>query len=92
MFGNKMNDLLLAEVTKMCEMQKAGDIEWFIPVDKFEGEHRQLASSVNDIAKILIDNTLKVLGVIGSYGRAIFRPFSKTCPGSKRSQTKKSTC
>ena len=84
MFGNKMNDLLLAEVTKMCEMQKAGDIEWFIPVDKFEGEYRQLASSVNDIAKILIDNTLKVLGVIGSYGQGDLSAVLEDLPGKQK--------
>ena len=84
MFGNKMKDLLWAEVSKMCEMQKAGDIEWFIPVDKFEGEYRQLASNVNDIAKVLIDNTFKVLGVVGSYGEGDLSAVLEDLPGKQK--------
>ncbi len=83
MFGNKMKDLLLSEVARMCEMHRAGDMEWLIPVDQFEGGYKRIAAGVNDIVKIHTEAMRKVLGVIGSYGEGDFSPVIENLPGKR---------
>ena len=75
---------LLDEIGTMAEMQKKGDSEWFIPLDKLEGEFRQVASVVNEMVKFNIDTSLKILHVVASYGKGDFTAILDDMPGKQK--------
>ncbi|HVN97191.1 MAG TPA: hypothetical protein VMT62_12250, partial [Syntrophorhabdaceae bacterium] len=65
-------------------MQKKGDIEWFIPVDKLEGESKQIALNVNDLIKLHVENVLKIVGIVASYASGDFSPVLEELPGKQK--------
>ncbi len=71
------------EMNKLYREQKAGDIEYLIPVDKFAGAYEQVAMGVNEAVKLHVDNVLKILGILSSYAEGDFSPVLEKLPGKQ---------
>ena len=74
---------LIDNMDKLQQEQKAGDIEYCIPAERFPGAYGQVASSVNQSIKLHVDNILKILGIIGSYAEGDFSPILEKLPGKQ---------
>jgi methyl-accepting chemotaxis protein len=83
MLNNRMKDMLLGDINKMCEMQKAGEIDWFIPLEKYDGDFRQIAASANELVKLQTDAFLKIINVLGSYAEGNFSSALAKLPGKQ---------
>ena len=51
-------------MNKVYEEQKAGDIEYFMHTDSFQGAYKEVADGYNAAIKMHVDNILKLLGDI----------------------------
>src|SRR5208337_1111159 len=67
----------------MAREQKAGDYEYFVPVEQFSGAYKQMMVGVNGTVKIPIDAILKVLGILASYAEGDFSPVLEKLPGKQ---------
>ena len=74
---------LIDNMDKLHQEQKAGDIEYYIPAERFPGAYGQVANSVNESVKLHVDNILKFLGIIGSYAEGDFSPVLERMPGKQ---------
>jgi len=74
---------LTAEMARMGEGQKAGDIEAYVPEEKFSGAWRQLAAGVNEGVRLHVNNILKILHILASYAEGDFRPVLEQLPGKQ---------
>jgi methyl-accepting chemotaxis protein len=74
---------LIDNMDKLHQEQKAGDIEYCIPAERFPGAYGQVASSVNQSVKLHVDNILKILGIIASYAEGDFSPILEKLPGKQ---------
>ena len=74
---------LIDNMDKLYQEQKAGDIEYYIPAERFPGAYGQVASSVNQSVKLHVDNILKILGIIASYAEGDFSPILEKLPGKQ---------
>ena len=68
---------------KLHREQKAGDFEYYIPVEQFSGAYKQMAVGVNETVKIPIDSILKILGILASYAEGDFSPVLEKLPGKQ---------
>ena len=87
--GNALNrcidtlSSLLGEMARMTEAQKAGDIDAYVPEEKFTGAWRQLAAGVNESVRLYVNNVLKFLNIIGAYAEGDFSPVMERLPGKQ---------
>jgi methyl-accepting chemotaxis protein len=80
MFSEKTR-VLMDEIKKMREAHEAGEIDYTIPTDKFNGVHKEIALATNEVVKIHIGNMRKTIDVIGSYGSGDFSRVLEELPG-----------
>jgi methyl-accepting chemotaxis protein len=71
------------EISKLHREQKAGDVEYFIPVERFAGAYQQLASGVNDTVRLFIGIIHNILGILSSYAEGDFAPVLEKLPGKQ---------
>lgn len=89
LLGHKLNEvlinlrLLIEEISRMYQNQKAGDIEALIPVEKFQGAYRDLAEGVNQVVELHVNNILAILDILGSYAEGDFAPVMAKLPGKQ---------
>ena len=88
--ANEKMDLLRGNLLKVIDSmdtlhreQKAGDYEYFIPVEQFSGAYKQMAVGVNEVVKIPIDAVLTILGIVASYAEGDFSPILEKLPGKQ---------
>jgi methyl-accepting chemotaxis protein len=74
---------LIENMDKLHQEQKAGDIEYYIPAERFSGAYKQVASSANQSVKLHVDNILKILGILASYAEGDFSPVLEKLPGKQ---------
>lgn len=74
---------LIDEMNKMDVEQKAGDIEAFIPAEKFQGAYRRMAEGVNDSVQQHVSNILRILDVLSSYGDGDLSKTLERLPGKQ---------
>ena len=74
---------LIDNMDKLHREQKAGDIEYSIPVERFSGAYKQVANGVNQVVKLHVDNILKILGILSSYAEGDFSPVLEKLPGKQ---------
>lgn len=74
---------VIEEMAKMNGEQKAGDIEYAIPVDGFTGAYRQVMENMNEAVQIHVNNILKLLDIIGSYAEGDFSQVLEKMPGKQ---------
>jgi methyl-accepting chemotaxis protein len=79
------NNLLsvIGEMAQMAAAQKAGDIDAFVPEEKFAGAWRQLAAGTNEGVRLHVTNILKVLNIIAAYAEGDFSPVLERLPGKQ---------
>jgi methyl-accepting chemotaxis protein len=74
---------VINEMNKLYTEQKAGDIEYYMPAEKFNGAYKQMAEGVNESVKLHVDNILKILGILSSYSEGDFSPVLEKLPGKQ---------
>jgi methyl-accepting chemotaxis protein len=74
---------IILEMEAMYQGQKAGDIDAYIPVDKFQGAYRKMALGVNESVNLHVTNTLKMLEVMGAYGDGDLSKTLEKLPGKQ---------
>ncbi len=74
---------LIDNMDKLHREQKAGDIEYSIPVERFSGAYKQVANGVNQVVKLHVGNILKILGILSSYAEGDFSPVLEKLPGKQ---------
>jgi len=79
------NNLLgvISETTRMAEAQRAGDIDAYVPEEKFSGAWRQLAAGANEGVRLHLNNTLKILAILSDYAEGDFSPVLEKLPGKQ---------
>ncbi|HWQ64801.1 MAG TPA: methyl-accepting chemotaxis protein [Methanospirillum sp.] len=75
--------IFVEEMALMRQNQKAGDIEWFIPVDKFTGVYRTMAEGVNEQVGDHIGVKKRIVEVIRHFGEGDFSVEMEQLPGKK---------
>jgi len=70
-------------MARMNREQKAGDIEYSIPVDSFTGVYRQVMENMNEAVQIHVNNILKLLNIIGYYAEGDFSQVLEKMPGKQ---------
>ena len=71
------------EMKRMDDMQRGGDIEYFIEKGKFEGIYEEMSEGFNGAVKLHIDNILMILAIISEYAEGKFDATLKTLPGKQ---------
>jgi len=86
---NNINQLIdtlstiLEEMNVVYREQKAGNIDAFIEAKNFAGAYGKMAAGVNDGMKMHIDNTVKVLNILGKYADGDFSMVLEKMPGKQ---------
>ena len=74
---------VISEMTRMAEAQKAGDIDAYVPEEKFAGAWRQLAAGANEGVRLHVNNILKILNILAAYAEGDFSPVLEKLPGKQ---------
>jgi methyl-accepting chemotaxis protein len=79
------NNLLniIAEMRRMADAQKAGDIDVYVPEEKFAGAYKQIASGANEGVRLHVNNILKILNILAAYAEGDFTPVLEKLPGKQ---------
>ncbi len=80
---NEKTRMLMDETRKMREAHEAGDMDYAIPTDKFQGIHKEIAVATNEIVKVYVRNILKIVDTVGSYGEGDFSRVLERLPGKQ---------
>jgi methyl-accepting chemotaxis protein len=76
--------LFVSEMATMAEKQEAGDIDWFMPVEKFSGVYRLMAEKgLNAQVGSHIAVKKRIVEVIREYGQGNFESSMEQLPGKK---------
>lgn len=74
---------LFAELNKMSSEHNAGDIDIFLPVDKFQGVYQNVATGINEMVKGHIDVKKKAMATVAEFARGNFDAELEQFPGKK---------
>ena len=74
---------LIAEMNRMSSEHDKGDIDVYIPADKFEGEYKTMAQGINGMVSGHITVKKKAMACIGEFGRGNFEAPLDKFPGKK---------
>ena len=74
---------LILEMRRMAQAHDAGDIDVVIDCDRFLGEFKGMAQSINDLVGSHIAVKRRALGVIDEMGRGDFDAHIEQLPGKK---------
>ncbi len=86
---NNINQLIdnlnffVDDMLGMYQSQKIGDLDVMMQSDKLLGVYNKMAEGVNDVAKIHIDNFLKILDIMESYSAGDLTPILDKLPGKQ---------
>lgn len=84
--------IFVEEIALMRQNQKAGDIEWFMPVDKFTGIYRTMAEGVNEQVGDHIGVKKRIVDVIRHFGEGDFSVEMEQLPEKRHLLLMMSTC
>jgi methyl-accepting chemotaxis protein len=74
---------VIEHMDKLYKEQKAGDIDYYIPVEHFSGAYKQVATGVNEAVKLHVENILKFLGILAAYAEGDFSQVLEKLPGKQ---------
>ena len=74
---------LIHEINNMSQQHDAGDIEIFVPEEKFHGAYRVMATGVNEMVKGHITCILKAITCMNEFGIGNFDAKLEKFPGKK---------
>ena len=77
---NNLNNFTVS-MNRMYEEQKAGDIEYFMDIEKFSGSYKKMAEGVNYMVKFHVDSILLFFKVTSSYSEGDFTATLPKFPG-----------
>jgi methyl-accepting chemotaxis protein len=73
----------MAEIRRMSEEHSKGDIDVFIPVDRFAGDFREMAQGVNDMVAGHISVKRKAMACVAEFAKGNFDAPLERFPGKK---------
>jgi methyl-accepting chemotaxis protein len=74
---------VIAEMNEMSRLHDAGDIEVFIPADKFQNDFKAMAQGINNMVAGHISVKKKAMACIAEFGRGNFEAPLEKFPGKK---------
>ncbi len=74
---------VIDHMDRLYQEQKAGEIDYMIPAEHFEGAYRQVAAGVNNAVKLHIDIVLKILAILAAYAEGDFSQTLERLPGKQ---------
>jgi len=74
---------LLNDLRQMCDAHEAGDMSLMLDPNKFSGDYRLVAQSINEMVGEYIDETKAIMDCVGEYGNGNFSATIKEYPGDK---------
>lgn len=74
---------LIAEMNRMSAEHNAGDIDVFLPVDRFRGDFKVVAQGINDMVAGHIAVKKKAMACIKEFGEGNFAALLEQFPGKK---------
>ncbi|MGC4121022.1 MAG: methyl-accepting chemotaxis protein [Myxococcales bacterium] len=74
---------LVAEMARMAKEHDAGDIDVFVPEDRFLGAYRSMAKGLNDMVKGHISVKKKAMACVAEFARGNFDAPLERFPGKK---------
>ncbi|WP_147535416.1 methyl-accepting chemotaxis protein [Bacillus marasmi] len=74
---------LLEEMTTMSAQHDAGDIDVFVPEDKFQGAYKEVANGVNSMVKNHIIVKKKAMACVAEFAQGNFDAELEKFPGKK---------
>jgi methyl-accepting chemotaxis protein len=74
---------LLAEVSRMSDEHRRGDIDVLIPVERFSGSFRAIAQGVNEMVAGNIDVKKKAMACVGEFSKGNFSATLEKFSGKK---------
>jgi methyl-accepting chemotaxis protein len=74
---------VLENMDRLYKEQKAGDIEYFIPTDVFQGVYRQMTEGVNEAVRLHVVNILGLLDLLKAYAEGDFSQVLPPLPGKQ---------
>ena len=74
---------LMADMKKVYREQKAGDMDYYASIDKYQGAYKEVLEAYNAAVKMHVDNMLKILGILTSYSEGDFVPVLAKLPGKQ---------
>jgi methyl-accepting chemotaxis protein len=74
---------LVTDLRHMCDAHEAGDMSVMMDPNKFAGDYRLVAQSVNEMVGEYIDENKTVMECVGEYGNGNFSATIKEYPGDK---------
>ena len=74
---------LVGEMDRMSKAHDAGDIDWVIPGDKFQGAYHVMAKGVNDMVNGHIAVKKKAMACVAEFGKGNFDAELERFPGKK---------
>lgn len=75
--------LLSSEMEHMFQEHNAGDIDIFIPEEKFQGAYREVAKGINDMVKNHISVKKKAMACVAEFAKGNFNAELEKFPGKK---------
>lgn len=80
-------DDLINDANKFYQLQKEGDIDYFIPAENYFGVYKTVANSVNEVARIHIENINMIIKALAEYSNDNFSYTMKKLPGKQEKVT-----
>ena len=74
---------LVTDLRQMCDAHEAGDMSVMLDPNKFAGDYRLVAQSVNEMVGEYIDENKTIMDCVGEYGNGNFSATIKEYPGDK---------
>ena len=82
MFSDRTR-VLMDAIKKMCAAHEAGDIDYAITTDKFQGLHKEIVEAVNRVVKVHTGTMHNIVDTVGSYGEGNFSRVLEKLPGKQ---------
>ncbi len=73
----------MADMKRMSDEHNAGDIDVYIPAEKFEGTYRVMAQGVNEMVAGHIAVKKKAMACVAEFGKGNFKAQLEKFPGKK---------
>lgn len=80
---NKLNSFV-ADMDMMKDRQDAGEIDYFIPNNKYIGAYKKMVDGVNQQVQTLLQEEAKIVEIVGEYGKGNFHINVQQLPGKKQ--------
>ncbi|MBN2663534.1 MAG: PAS domain-containing protein [Bacteroidales bacterium] len=81
--AQKVIERLIDEMNKMSAEHDAGDIDWMLPIDKFDGAFKDMADGLNQMVQGHITVKRKAMACVDEFGMGNFDATIEQFPGKK---------